>query len=54
MRDKPKSGMSRKMKPKPYKHDDMREDKKLIEKMVKKKDLKDMKYQEQSDGNAQA
>jgi hypothetical protein len=39
-RDKPKSGMSRKSKAKHSNHADMREDKKLIEKMVKKKDLK--------------
>jgi len=39
MRDKPKSGMRHK---KPHKkhHSYMAEDKKLIEKMVKKKDLK--------------
>lgn len=38
MKDKPKMGMSRKKKH--MRHEDLREDKKLIEKMAKKKDLK--------------
>jgi hypothetical protein len=37
MRDKPKSGMSKKA---PKKHSDIKEDKKLVKKMVKKSCIK--------------
>ncbi len=40
MRDKPKSGMSNKQKPKRKEYDDVKQDEKLVKKMVKKNSLK--------------